>query len=49
MIKKNDKEIVGVFKGTTEISAVYKGLTLVYQNALKLIAEGIPPLTVLMA
>lgn len=49
MIKKNDKEIVGVFKGTTEISAVYKGLVLVYQNAKTLIVEGIPPLTLLKA
>lgn len=49
MIKKNDKEIVGVFKGTTEISAVYKGLTLVYQNAKTMIAEGVPPITVLNA
>lgn len=49
MIKKNDKEIVGVFKGTTEISAVYKGLVLVYQNAKTMIAEGVPPITVLNA
>ena len=49
MIKKNDKEIVGVYKGTTEISAVYKGLVLVYQNAKTMIAEGVPPITVLNA
>lgn len=31
MIFKENKEIIGVFKGETPISAVYKGVKLVWQ------------------
>ena len=44
MIKKNGNDIGGIFKGTTAIAEVRKGITLVWEGFKKLIAEGIPPL-----
>lgn len=45
MIIKNNKEISSVFKGTTAIERIYKGVTKVWEAFVKLIVQGILPLT----
>ena len=45
MIKKNNQTIGAVYKGTTEISKILKGTTLLYENWQTLTSQGISPLT----
>lgn len=40
MIYKNEKEIIGVYKGNTPISAVYKGAKLVWQAVRSCFGSG---------
>lgn len=45
MIIKNGKTITSVYKGNRVIDKIYKGTLLVYEGWRKLIASGVPPLT----
>ena len=45
MIKKDNQTIGAIYKGSTPIEKIYKGSVLVWEGWKKLIAQGIPPLT----
>lgn len=45
MIIKNGKNISAIFKGSTPIVKVYKGLQVIWESFKKLVVSGIPPLT----
>lgn len=45
MIIKNNKTISALYKGTKEIQKRYKGTLVVYEAWKKLIASGVPPIT----
>ena len=45
MILKNDKNISSVYFGEKVISKIYKGTLLVYEAFSKILANGVPPLT----
>ena len=48
-MKLGNTTISSIFKGNTEISKIYKGTLVVYEAFKKLVANGVPPITLVNA